>query len=115
MIDVRKLAPLFFERHGLARSVGRLSLRQLTTALGLEPQGRDHSGIDDARNVARALARMVEIGQSVPQVSRDGVYRRVRWCMRDNLLIDRPARYAWMGKRGVCTWTDPGVDLDLEL
>lgn len=54
-------------------------------ALGLASfEGRQHSGIDDAHNIARIVA----------ELARRGV------CLQPNCNIDPRRRWHWMGKRG---------------
>jgi len=54
-------------------------------ALGLASfEGRQHSGIDDAHNIARIVA----------ELARRGV------CLQPNCFIDPRRRWHWMGKRG---------------
>lgn len=54
-------------------------------ALGLSPfEGREHSGIDDTRNIARILI----------ELARRGVQ------LNTNTIIPRPQRWIWMGKPG---------------
>jgi len=47
-------------------------------------EGRQHSGIDDARNIARIVA----------ELARRGV------CLEPNCVVDPRRRWHWMGKRG---------------
>jgi len=54
-------------------------------ALGLSSfEGRQHSGIDDARNIARIVA----------ELARRGV------CLKPNCIINSRRRWHWMGRRG---------------
>ncbi len=50
--------------HGVLRfaagfNVRRCGVRKMLQQCGLEFQGREHSGIDDARNIARIAAEMI--------------------------------------------------------
>lgn len=54
-IDVRKLFSSFFR----VRS-GNLS--GMLESLGLRFEGREHSGIDDAKNIARVLVQLIRDG-----------------------------------------------------
>jgi len=54
-------------------------------ALGLTSfEGRQHSGVDDARNIARIVAELAKRGVS----------------LEPNCIIDPRRRWHWMGKRG---------------
>ena len=54
-IDVRKMFSSFYQ-------VGRNNLSSMLEGLGLEFQGREHSGIDDTRNIARVISQIVKDG-----------------------------------------------------
>ncbi|KAM5539082.1 hypothetical protein V8D89_007305 [Ganoderma adspersum] len=61
------------------------SISRQLHALGLEPfEGRQHSGIDDARNVCRLLIELARRG----------------WRLEPNTRINPNRRWPWMGKRG---------------
>ncbi|KAI1787933.1 ribonuclease H-like domain-containing protein [Ganoderma leucocontextum] len=61
------------------------SISRQLHALGLEPfEGRQHSGIDDARNVCRLLIELARRG----------------WRLEPNTHINPNRRWPWMGKRG---------------
>ncbi|KAI0736879.1 ribonuclease H-like domain-containing protein [Fomitopsis betulina] len=62
-----------------------LTIPRQLAALGLSPfQGRQHSGIDDARNIARILAELPKRGVK----------------LEPNTSINPRKRWPWMGKRG---------------
>ena len=54
-IDLRKLYRNFYK-------VAKGTLQNMVTNLGMEFEGRAHSGMDDARNIARILQKMIEDG-----------------------------------------------------
>ncbi|KAI0336311.1 hypothetical protein GY45DRAFT_1315626 [Cubamyces sp. BRFM 1775] len=62
-----------------------LSIPRQLHALGLEPfEGRQHSGIDDTRNIARLVIELARRG----------------WKLEPNTPINPNRRWPWMGKRG---------------
>ncbi|KAJ8481235.1 hypothetical protein ONZ51_g6138 [Trametes cubensis] len=62
-----------------------LSIPRQLLALGLEPfEGRQHSGIDDTRNIARLVIELARRG----------------WKLEPNTPINPNRRWPWMGKRG---------------
>ncbi|KAI0637192.1 ribonuclease H-like domain-containing protein [Trametes polyzona] len=62
-----------------------LSIPRQLHALGLEPfEGRQHSGIDDTRNIARLVVELARRG----------------WKLEPNTPINPNRRWPWMGKRG---------------
>lgn len=54
-VDVRHQYALWY-------NVRRCGIRKMLHQCGLEFQGREHSGIDDARNIARIAAEMIRAG-----------------------------------------------------
>jgi inhibitor of KinA sporulation pathway (predicted exonuclease) len=63
----------------------RAHLADIATSLGVQLEGRLHSGIDDARNIARVLRTM--LGRGVP-VENTAVWR-CSDCLAENLQRDR--------------------------
>ncbi|TFK90933.1 hypothetical protein K466DRAFT_573941 [Polyporus arcularius HHB13444] len=62
-----------------------LSIPRQLHALGLEPfEGRQHSGIDDTRNICRLVVELARRG----------------WKLQPNTSINPNRRWPWMGKRG---------------
>ncbi|KAI0807231.1 ribonuclease H-like domain-containing protein [Fomes fomentarius] len=62
-----------------------LSIPRQLHALGLEPfEGRQHSGIDDTRNICRLVIELARRG----------------WKLEPNTSINPNRRWPWMGKRG---------------
>ncbi|KAI0670592.1 ribonuclease H-like domain-containing protein [Trametes maxima] len=62
-----------------------LSIPRQLHALGLEPfEGRQHSGIDDTRNICRLVVELARRG----------------WKLEPNTPINPNRRWPWMGKRG---------------
>ncbi|KAI0781150.1 ribonuclease H-like domain-containing protein [Trametes elegans] len=62
-----------------------LSIPRQLHALGLEPfEGRQHSGIDDTRNISRLVVELARRG----------------WRLAPNTPINPKRRWPWMGKRG---------------
>ncbi|CDO70703.1 hypothetical protein BN946_scf184798.g18 [Trametes cinnabarina] len=62
-----------------------LSIPRQLHALGLEPfEGRQHSGIDDTRNIARLVVELARRG----------------WRLEPNTAINPNRRWPWMGRRG---------------
>ncbi|KAI0374669.1 hypothetical protein BV20DRAFT_935217 [Pilatotrama ljubarskyi] len=62
-----------------------LSIPRQLHALGLEPfEGRQHSGIDDTRNIARLVIELARRG----------------WKLEPNTPVNPNRRWPWMGKRG---------------
>ncbi|KAI8998834.1 ribonuclease H-like domain-containing protein [Trametes punicea] len=62
-----------------------LSIPRQLHALGLEPfEGRQHSGIDDTRNIARLVIELARRG----------------WKLQPNTSINPNRRWPWMGRRG---------------
>ncbi|RPD65915.1 hypothetical protein L226DRAFT_608848 [Lentinus tigrinus ALCF2SS1-7] len=62
-----------------------LSIPRQLHALGLEPfEGRQHSGIDDTRNISRLVIELARRG----------------WKLEPNTPINPNRRWPWMGKRG---------------
>ncbi|KAI0708969.1 ribonuclease H-like domain-containing protein [Earliella scabrosa] len=62
-----------------------LSIPRQLHALGLEPfEGRQHSGIDDTRNICRLVIELA----------------RRNWRLEPNTSINPNRRWPWMGKRG---------------
>ncbi|KAI0721557.1 ribonuclease H-like domain-containing protein [Cerioporus squamosus] len=62
-----------------------LSIPRQLHALGLEPfEGRQHSGIDDTRNICRLVVELARRG----------------WKLQPNTPINPNRRWPWMGKRG---------------
>ncbi|KAJ3122890.1 3'-5' exoribonuclease 1 [Physocladia obscura] len=57
-IDVRRM----FARFYLGKRGKRQNLAGMLTTLGMTFEGREHSGIDDARNIARIVLRMMADG-----------------------------------------------------
>ncbi|KAE9406420.1 hypothetical protein BT96DRAFT_1014920 [Gymnopus androsaceus JB14] len=69
----------------------RLNIRSQLRVLGLSPfEGREHSGIDDARNIARIVAECA----------------RRNICLRPNTTINPNRRWYWMGKSGQVLFQD---------
>ncbi|KAH9946291.1 ribonuclease H-like domain-containing protein [Epithele typhae] len=61
------------------------SLQRQLHALGLAPfEGRQHSGIDDTRNISRLVVELARRG----------------WKLESNTSISPNRRWPWMGKRG---------------
>ena len=54
-IDLRKLYRNFYK-------VSKCSLQNMVANLGMTFEGRAHSGMDDARNIARILRKLIEDG-----------------------------------------------------
>jgi 3'-5' exoribonuclease 1 len=54
-VDVRRQYAAWY-------NVRRCGIRKMLAQCGLEFQGREHSGIDDARNIARIAAEMIKTG-----------------------------------------------------
>ena len=76
-IDIRKLFSNFYQTHG-----GNLSY--MLTELGMEFEGREHCGLDDAKNIARIMSQLLSDG-CVLQYNRfiskdiiDGVFKKKR-------------------------------------
>jgi inhibitor of KinA sporulation pathway (predicted exonuclease) len=63
----------------------RAGLPEIAAALGISLVGRLHSGIDDARNIARVLRKMLEFGVDVANTA----YWRCLGCGAENNLRDR--------------------------
>jgi len=63
----------------------RATLPEIATALGVAFAGRAHSGIDDSRNIARVLRKMLEMGVNVSATA----FWRCLGCGAENLLRDR--------------------------
>jgi inhibitor of KinA sporulation pathway (predicted exonuclease) len=61
------------------------SLAEIATALGVTMVGRAHSGIDDARNIARVLCRMLTLGVTVANTA----FWRCLGCGTENLVRAR--------------------------
>ncbi|KAJ6455799.1 ribonuclease H-like domain-containing protein, partial [Mycena sanguinolenta] len=72
-------------QHGRLHRIATLNIPGQLLALGLPPFiGRQHSGIDDARNLTRIMAHL----------AREGVR------LQPNTAINLRRRWAWMGKGG---------------
>ncbi|KAI8618048.1 putative prion interactor pint1, partial [Chytriomyces sp. MP71] len=56
-VNVRKLAQRIYGGKGAT-----INFKGMMRLFGLELEGRQHSGIDDARNITRAVIRMMEDG-----------------------------------------------------
>ncbi|KAJ7694148.1 ribonuclease H-like domain-containing protein [Mycena rosella] len=89
VLDVRALVSAHTSgskpRHGPFWGSGTLNIPAQLSVLGLPPfQGRQHSGIDDTRNLARILT----------QLAVDGVQ------LQPNTSINPRRRWFWMGKAG---------------
>ena len=54
-IDVRKMFSSFYQ-------VGRNNLSSMLDGLGMEFEGRAHSGIDDTRNIAKVISQIIKDG-----------------------------------------------------
>jgi len=88
VLDVRALVMTHISgkqpQRGPSR-IGTLNIPKQLLALGLPPfLGRQHSGMDDTRNLARIMA----------QLALEGV------CLQPNTSINARRRWAWMGKSG---------------
>ncbi|KAH9446871.1 hypothetical protein MJO28_016111 [Puccinia striiformis f. sp. tritici] len=101
LIDLRHLLKAFIPNVCTFPPPASLSLFNAMAAFGLEFEGQQHSGIDDAYNVSRLLAEMVKF-------STPAGHQAPRWIFRINksLHLD-PRRYFWTGKKFKCTWTLP--------
>ncbi|PLW46155.1 hypothetical protein PCANC_07848 [Puccinia coronata f. sp. avenae] len=101
LIDLRYLLKAFIPHVCRFPIPASLSLFNAMAAFGLEFEGQQHSGIDDAHNVGRLLSEMVHF--STPKGSHVPC-----WTFRINKrLIMDPRRYFWMAKKFKCTWTLP--------
>lgn len=99
LIDLRFLLKAFIPQVCFGTAPSSLSLTNALTTLGLEFEGHQHSGIDDAHNIARILSQMVKLSTS---------RQDSRWIFRVNKsLVLNFRRYFWMSKNFTCTWTLP--------
>ncbi|KAJ7273498.1 ribonuclease H-like domain-containing protein [Mycena haematopus] len=72
-------------QHGRLHRIASLDIPGQLMTLGLPPfLGRQHSGIDDTRNIARIMIHL----------ARENV------CLQPNTAINLRRRWAWMGKKG---------------
>ncbi|KAG0146487.1 hypothetical protein CROQUDRAFT_657295 [Cronartium quercuum f. sp. fusiforme G11] len=100
MIDMRFLLRAFIPKVCCMSVPPSLSLNESLKTFGLEFEGQEHSGIDDAANLARLLTKLTEFDCHG--------YGPSQWIFRVNrTLYTEPGRYFWMGKQGKCTWTAP--------
>lgn len=67
------LQAVFSEAQGVGSGLGMLRMLE---RLGLEREGRHHSGLDDSRNLARVAARLLEQGADFTPTHRHGVQVR---------------------------------------
>ncbi|WAQ92153.1 hypothetical protein PtA15_16A59 [Puccinia triticina] len=101
LIDLRYLLKAYIPNICSFPPPDSLSLFNAMAAFGLDFEGQQHSGIDDAHNVARLLAEMVRF--SIPDGS-----QTPQWIFRLNRrLYMEPRRFFWMSKKFKCTWTLP--------
>lgn len=63
----------------------RAHLADIAASLGVPLEGRLHSGIDDARNIARVLRKMLELGVPVENTA----FWRCAGCLAENFQRDR--------------------------
>ena len=92
-INLRSSATAYFSH--LGRPLGTANISSVLDALGLEPfQGRQHSGIDDVKNIARILQELVR-PERIWKVSANASIR------------GKDKRWAWMTNSGKVTWNHP--------
>ena len=73
-VNVRKHYRRYYKAEDFETPV---TLELILENLGMSFEGRPHSGIDDARNIARILVKMIKDGVD-PKVNDDIVYQRSR-------------------------------------
>lgn len=135
VIDLRRALPFLFKLLSIPLpDPHRLPLAKSLSLLGLELEGRPHSGKDDPRNVGRCLVEMVNKFEAEKQkrarlarqsrrgrgqgrgkaISVGGRMRsdRLWWTLKGTLLLQEGQKYDWMGEDGQCTWTDPVAQPD---
>jgi len=101
LIDLRHLLKAFIPNVCHVPMPASLSLFNAMAAFGLEFQGHQHSGIDDAHNIGRLFAQLVVASTSPYSNSPRWIFRIYK-----SLVMD-PRRYFWMAKKFKCTWTLP--------
>jgi inhibitor of KinA sporulation pathway (predicted exonuclease) len=88
------------------RASDRVPLTEIASVLDVPLTGRLHSGIDDARNIARVLRKMIESGVEVEHTA----YWRCSGCGTENSARDRACSRC--GRSGVSLkpgdWQCPG-------
>lgn len=79
----------------IVRPLANANIPTVLEALGLEPfKGREHSGIDDVRNLARILQELVRPER--------------RWRVSANAFIrGKERRFDWMDNKGGINWPHP--------
>ena len=105
-IDLRSSATAYFSQvaaspHVLGfpnvstRALGTANISTVLSALRLEPfEGREHSGIDDVKNIARILQELVRAERG--------------WKVTANAHIrGKDRRWDWMNKTGKVVWDHP--------
>ncbi|EGG12832.1 uncharacterized protein MELLADRAFT_114944 [Melampsora larici-populina 98AG31] len=101
MIDMRYLLQAFIPKVYCIRPPTSLSLNESLKIFGLEFEGQEHSGIDDAANLSRLLSKLTQFDCRSNEMP-------FKWIFRANRTLNiEPKRYFWMGKGQQCTWIAP--------
>lgn len=87
-IDVRKMFSSFYQ-------VRWNSLATMLEGLGLEFEGREHSGIDDTRNIARVIS----------QIIKDGAVLKYNRFISNDLLQQFNIRSSWLWQFWLCHYS----------
>jgi len=87
-IDLRQSASFFFDRPERKKSKpAQMGISQVLHALGMKFEGREHSGMDDTRNIARIAMELAKKG----------------WVLEKNRSLPenggKERRFEWMGKK----------------